>query len=219
MPDCKINKTTSKRGHAVCQVGCWEGQSACWLLENVCCAAESKLVCIDTWDGEAQYGSAAQVPLLLNTNHYSTNQWRACLLEAKQAIDCHLCYIASSLSAMQSWGMSKQEHNGKKIFQRFMDNIATTGHASRVTVMQQPSLTALAGVISTCLEKVDVSKLSDHALHNAFCSRAAYVKQTAHTTTDICQYLLLYRFRADQSCPFSCKMAAPEMSFCISVSR
>lgn len=43
------------------QVGSWEGQSACWLLENVCCSPESRLVCIDTWAGAQQYGLAAQV--------------------------------------------------------------------------------------------------------------------------------------------------------------
>lgn len=99
----------------VLEVGSWEGQSACWLLENVCCAAESELFCIDTWNGAAQYGSDAQ-----------------------------------------SWRMSEQEHNGKKLFQRFMDNVASTGQASKVTAFQQTSLMALAGLISTRLEAFDV---------------------------------------------------------------
>lgn len=42
------------------EVGSWEGQSACWLLENVCCSQGSRLVCIDTWVGAGQYGPAAQ---------------------------------------------------------------------------------------------------------------------------------------------------------------
>ena len=39
------------------QIGSWEGRSAVWLLTNLCQAADSRLVCIDTWGGAEQYGS------------------------------------------------------------------------------------------------------------------------------------------------------------------
>ncbi len=40
------------------QVGSWEGRSAVWLLTNLCQAADSLLVCIDTWGGAEQYTRA-----------------------------------------------------------------------------------------------------------------------------------------------------------------
>ena len=69
--------------------------------------------------------------------------------------------------AMQAWGMSEQEHNGKTMFQKFVDNVASTGQASKVTAFQQPSLMALAGLISTRLEAFDVSCMSNHAIYIA----------------------------------------------------
>ena len=48
----------------IAQVGSWEGQSACWLLQHVCCTDTSSLTCIDTWAGAEQYeqyGGAASV--------------------------------------------------------------------------------------------------------------------------------------------------------------
>lgn len=50
----------STRDLQILEVGSWEGQSACWLLRNVCCSPGSRLFCVDTWAGVQQYGAAAQ---------------------------------------------------------------------------------------------------------------------------------------------------------------
>lgn len=54
--------------HAL-EIGTWEGQSACWLLKNVCCNSASRIVCIDTWAGAQQYGAAAQDWCLSSETH------------------------------------------------------------------------------------------------------------------------------------------------------
>ncbi|KAL3153959.1 hypothetical protein ABBQ32_013519 [Trebouxia sp. C0010 RCD-2024] len=56
----------------VLEVGSWEGQSACWLLQHVCCSSGSRLVCIDNWAGAVQYGSAAKDWGLSEEQHHAT---------------------------------------------------------------------------------------------------------------------------------------------------
>ncbi|KAL3140131.1 hypothetical protein ABBQ38_004408 [Trebouxia sp. C0009 RCD-2024] len=56
----------------VLEVGSWEGQSACWLLQHVCCSSGSSLVCIDNWAGAKQYGSAAKDWGLSEKQHHGT---------------------------------------------------------------------------------------------------------------------------------------------------
>ena len=64
---CLTARGLQTRHQSACtaQVGSWEGRSAVWLLENLCQAADSRLVCIDTWAGAQQYsGSDLQVWLM-----------------------------------------------------------------------------------------------------------------------------------------------------------
>ena len=39
----------------VLEIGCWEGRSTQWLLTTLCRHRESKLTCVDTWEGGIQY--------------------------------------------------------------------------------------------------------------------------------------------------------------------
>lgn len=41
-----------KAGLCFLEIGCWEGRSACWVLENVLTAPDARLICVDTFRGE-----------------------------------------------------------------------------------------------------------------------------------------------------------------------
>ena len=43
-----------KPGLRFLEIGCWEGRSASWLLENILTAPDASLICIDTFMGESR---------------------------------------------------------------------------------------------------------------------------------------------------------------------
>lgn len=36
------------------EIGCWEGRSTCWMLENILTAEDSSIICIDTFQGNPE---------------------------------------------------------------------------------------------------------------------------------------------------------------------
>lgn len=123
------------------QIGSWEGQSACWLLQHVCRSNDSHLTCIDTWAGAEQYGDNANVrvavcPISLDIVKY------------RQSCE-YFC--------VQQWGLNEQDHEGQQVLKRFKSNVADIGASNRVTVLQQPSSFALANLVCTQPAAYEVS--------------------------------------------------------------